>query len=112
MKRDVHFVGFRGDEYRSAVKVWGKPDFFHRVFDDRVIFGGEVGDDDIIIFANGADKNTVSSLSTIVRCFKMSFDARGNRIPTLGFKLNRLLWKFSPKLGLAFLNWKIDRMKV
>ena len=56
MKRDVHFVGFRGDEFNSAVKVWGKPDFFHRVFDDRVIFGGEVGDDDIIIFANGADK--------------------------------------------------------
>ena len=55
MKRDVHFVGFRGDEFNSAVKVWGKPDFFHRVF-DRVIFGGEVGDDDIIIFANGADK--------------------------------------------------------
>ena len=45
-----------GDEFHSAVKVWGKPDFFHRVFDDRVIFGGEVGDDDIIIFANGADK--------------------------------------------------------
>ena len=57
-------------------------------------------------------RGTKSSLSTIVRCFKMSFDARGNRIPTLGFKLNRLLWKFSPKLGLAFLNWKIDRMKV
>ena len=56
MKRDVHFVGFRGDEYLSAVKVFGKPDFFHRVFDDRVIFGGEVGDDDIIIFAYGADK--------------------------------------------------------
>ena len=56
IKRDVHFVGFRGDEFHSAVKVWCKPDFFHRVFDDRVIFGGEVGDDDIIIFANGADK--------------------------------------------------------
>ena len=56
MKRYVHFVGFRGDEYLSAVKVFGKPDFFHKVFDDRVIFGGEVGDDDIIIFANGADK--------------------------------------------------------
>ena len=37
---------------RSGVRF----DFFHRVFDDRVIFGGEVGDDDIIIFANGADK--------------------------------------------------------
>ena len=56
MKRDVHFVGFRGDEYLSAVKVFGKPDFFHRVFDDRVIFGGEVGDNDITIFANRADK--------------------------------------------------------
>ena len=55
-KRDVHFVRIRGDEYLSAVKVFGKPDFFHKVFDDRVIFGGEVGDDDIIIFANGADK--------------------------------------------------------
>ena len=21
----VHFVGFRGDEYNRAVKVWGKP---------------------------------------------------------------------------------------
>ena len=56
MKRDIHFVGFRGDEYLSAVKVFGKPDFFHKVFDDRVIYGGEGGDDDIIIFANGADK--------------------------------------------------------
>ena len=72
-----------------------------------MIFGGEVGDDDIIIFLNGAEDITKSSLSTIVRCFKMSFDARGNRIPTLGFKLNRLLWKFSPKLGLRFLNGKL-----
>lgn len=52
----IHFVGFRGDEYLSAVKVWGKPDFFHRVFDDRVRFGGEVADGDIVVFANGFDK--------------------------------------------------------
>ena len=52
----LHFVGFRGDEYLSAIKVWGKPDFFHRVFDDRVRFGGEVGDGDTVVFANGFEK--------------------------------------------------------
>lgn len=31
----VHFVGFRGDEYRSAVKVWGEPDFIHLGWDRR-----------------------------------------------------------------------------
>ena len=31
----IHFVGFRGDEYISAVKVFGKPDYYHRVFDGR-----------------------------------------------------------------------------
>ena len=56
IKRDVHFVGFRGDEFHSAVKVWGKPDFFHRVFDDRVTHGDVDWDNDIVIFANGADK--------------------------------------------------------
>lgn len=25
----MHFIGFRGDEYWSAVKVWGKPDHVH-----------------------------------------------------------------------------------
>ena len=50
----LHFVGFRGDEYLSAIKVWGKPDFFHRVFDDRVF--GDVADGDTVIFANGFDK--------------------------------------------------------
>ena len=80
MKRDLHFVGFRGEEFHSAVKVWGKPDFFHRVFDDRVIFGGEVGDDDIIIFANVPMvpmRGTKSSLSTIVRCSKMIIKLTG-----------------------------------
>jgi len=26
----VHFVGFRGEEYRSAVRVFGLPDVIHR----------------------------------------------------------------------------------
>jgi hypothetical protein len=34
----MHFVGFRGNEFRSAVKVFGQPDFFHRVFDHGAVF--------------------------------------------------------------------------
>ena len=31
----IHFVGFRGEEFRSAVRVWGRPDFIHRGWDLR-----------------------------------------------------------------------------
>lgn len=31
----VHFVGFRGEEYWSAVRVFGLPDVYHRVWDQR-----------------------------------------------------------------------------
>ncbi len=65
MKRDLHFVGFRGEEFHSAVKVWGKPDFFHRVFDDRVIFGGEVGDDDIVVVGNSKYSPFVGDASAV-----------------------------------------------
>jgi hypothetical protein len=44
----VHFVGFRGDDYWNAVKVFGKPHFVHKDFDDRVF--SEVGDDDVVVF--------------------------------------------------------------
>jgi len=47
-QRCVHFVGFRGEEFWSAVKVWGQPDFIHKVFDDRVFT--EVGDTDVVVF--------------------------------------------------------------
>ena len=48
-KSCVHFVGFRGEEYWSAVRIWGKPDYtwpqatFHTLGEcapaDLVIFG-------------------------------------------------------------------------
>jgi hypothetical protein len=31
----VHFVGFRGEEFNSAVRVFGQPDFVHRHWDVR-----------------------------------------------------------------------------
>lgn len=53
-KRAVHFVGFRGEEYWSAVKIWGRPDFFHRNTDDRL--WGDVAPGDIVVFANGFEE--------------------------------------------------------
>ncbi len=57
----VHFVGFRGEEYRSAVRIWGRPSFIHRRNDPRM--RREVHPSDTIVFANGAearptDRNT------------------------------------------------------
>jgi len=31
LTRAIHFVGFRGDEYSSAIRIWGVPDFFHMI---------------------------------------------------------------------------------
>lgn len=55
--RAVHFVGFRGDEYNSAVKVFGKPDFFHRDWDVRVKHGGEFDENDVVVFAKKTDQD-------------------------------------------------------
>lgn len=49
MTASVHFVGFRGDEYHSAVRVWGVPDFFHRVWDVRASHEAVPGD--VVVFA-------------------------------------------------------------
>ena len=51
MRKCIHFIGFRGEEYWSAVKVWGKPDFYHRGFDLRM--WRDIADGDKLIFANG-----------------------------------------------------------
>lgn len=60
VKPALHFVGFRGDEYTRAVRIWGKPSFIHRVNDPRM--RRELHPSDTIIFANGyeakpADRN-------------------------------------------------------
>lgn len=51
----VWFVGFKGDEFRSAVRVWGQPDFVSRWNDNRFRFGGERDPDDVVVFANGEE---------------------------------------------------------
>ena len=49
----IHFVGFRDDRYHNAVAVFGKPDFFHRVWDYRAV--GDVAPGDTVVFARAKD---------------------------------------------------------
>lgn len=51
MKPCVHFVGFRGDEYNRACRIWGEPDFVHIRWDRRS--AREIADGDTIVFATG-----------------------------------------------------------
>lgn len=60
----IHFVGFRGDEYTRACKVFGKPDFIHRIWDVRAKFGGEFDpENDVFIFAKGSFSDIPSQYS-------------------------------------------------
>jgi hypothetical protein len=51
----THFVGFRGEEYHSAVKVFGVPDFIHRIWDVRA--AQEAQPEDTVVFARTNDWN-------------------------------------------------------
>lgn len=44
----LHFIGFRGEEYWSAVKVWGRPDFTHEYATWSVL--GDCAPDDTVIY--------------------------------------------------------------
>lgn len=58
MTNSVHFVGFRGDEYVNAVRVFGKPDFFHRFWNVRA--QQEVQEGDVVVFARDKDWNRIA----------------------------------------------------
>jgi hypothetical protein len=47
----VHFVGFKSNEYVSARRVWGVPDFIHRGWDTRA--WREIAPEDTVVFARG-----------------------------------------------------------
>lgn len=59
--KHTHFIGFRGEEYWNAVKVFGLPDFIHMWHDNRMY--GDVGEEDILIFASKANPNHISKYS-------------------------------------------------
>lgn len=49
----LHFVGFSGDELLSALRVWGPPDFWHRLNDERARL--EFAPGDTVVYARGSE---------------------------------------------------------
>lgn len=47
----MHFVGFRGDEWWTAVRLFGPPDFVHIGWDRWAKM--EIMDGDVAVFARG-----------------------------------------------------------
>ncbi|MCF8532421.1 MAG: hypothetical protein K9G48_05425 [Reyranella sp.] len=47
----LHFVGFRGEEYWSAIRIWGRPHFIHLGWDLRA--QREIAPGDVVVFASG-----------------------------------------------------------
>jgi hypothetical protein len=54
----THFVGFRGEEFHSAVRVFGYPHFFHRWWDVRA--WQEVAPGDTVVFATGDENQSMN----------------------------------------------------
>jgi hypothetical protein len=50
----LHFVGFKDDRFNNAVRVFGQPDFVHRVWDLRA--AADVAPDDTVLFAQYHDQ--------------------------------------------------------
>ncbi|MGN7161893.1 hypothetical protein [Sphingomonas sp. SAFR-052] len=57
----LHFIGFRGDEYVRAVRVFGTPDFVHIGWDRWA--RQEVVPGDIAVFAKGTFDDEPSAYS-------------------------------------------------
>lgn len=58
MRDALHFVGFRGDEYARAVRVFGPPDFIHPGWDRWARM--EVMPGDTAVFARGTAEDEPS----------------------------------------------------
>ncbi|WP_439398781.1 hypothetical protein ACRQ5Q_15345 [Bradyrhizobium sp. PMVTL-01] len=55
----THFVGFPdlGHRYHNAVRVFGKPAFLHRFWDQRA--KREIAEGDVVVFAEGDEHRPV-----------------------------------------------------
>ena len=62
VKHLLHFIGFRdGDRYHAAIRVFGPPDFIHRVWDRRA--QQEIAPGDVAIFAKYSPDDPPSPFS-------------------------------------------------
>lgn len=58
----LHLIGFRGDEYLSAMRVWGwMPVMIHRVHDLRA--HRDIGENDVVLFANKEREDVIREIN-------------------------------------------------
>ena len=57
--KTVHYVGFTGDEYLRAKRIFGGPVMIHRRWDRRA--QRDIGPDDVVIFARGDETQPLAS---------------------------------------------------
>lgn len=57
----LHFIGFRGDEYARAVRIFGTPDFIHIGWDRWA--RQEIAVGDVAVFATGTPDDPPSAYS-------------------------------------------------
>ena len=58
MPRAVHYVGFRGDEFARARRLFGGPVFIHPRWDRRA--QRDIGPGDVVIFAIGDERQPLA----------------------------------------------------
>ena len=61
MNNAIHFVGFKDNRYITAIKVFGTPDFIHRLWDRRAVH--EVQPGDVVVFADGDETQAVETFA-------------------------------------------------
>lgn len=57
----LHFIGFRGDEYLRATRIFGEPDFIHIGWDRWAM--QELMPGDVAVFASGSVDDAPSQYS-------------------------------------------------
>lgn len=57
MQNALHFVGFKNDRVANAIGIFGRPDFWHRVWDARAL--AEMAEGDTAVFADGDETQRV-----------------------------------------------------
>ncbi len=55
MRPAIHFVGFVGEEYLFAVRVFGRPDFYHP--SARELHRAFMAPGDTVVFARGCERH-------------------------------------------------------
>lgn len=57
----LHFIGFKDDRIWGAMRVFGRPDFWHRLWDVRA--RAEIAEGDTAIFAKDDETKTPSEFA-------------------------------------------------